>query len=171
MSVTDEWNDDFDSSGEEFDFEPDDGEDLSPEEREFEMKAERYNSILTSEISRELSVLTNRELMNFMMVELDKSGFSENSELLLAGIEFNGSYFLTFYNIREEQPVKIATGCGNIPSLVEKWFLKNLTESMADKMFGPLGELFPSDMTDMLLNVLIDLTEWKAEKDGKGKDD
>ena len=166
----DEYDDDADSF---------DDDELSPEE----IDAAKYNELVIRQLSDEICELTNRGMVEFLSEELDSLGFSESSELILVGLEFsNSQYVLEFYNIREDQTVKSATGAGNFRMLVDGWVLKTITELQVLNLYGELvDELKPSDLTDCYMNLLLDILDWKeahcsdnqtsTEDDGDREDD
>jgi hypothetical protein len=151
-----DFDDDFDDDGEEFD---DDGDDLT----EFDQDALFFNECTLKQINHELVALPNRELLEFLQWELDKLHFTENSELVPVGIEFQGQYLLQFYNVREDKTVKTATGAGNIYMLVDGWILKTLTDLYVAELYGEIGDVYPSDLSDCYTNILIDVLDWKKE--------
>lgn len=151
-----DFDDDFDDDGEEYE---DDGEDLS----EFDQDAPFFNECTLKQINHELVALPNRELLEFLQWELDKLHFTENSELVPVGIEFQGQYLLQFYNVREDKTVKTATGAGNIYMLVDGWILKTLTDLYVAELYGEMSPISPSDLSDCYTNILIDVLDWKSE--------
>ena len=147
--------DDDELFGDEGDFD----NELGPEE----IEAAKYNELVIRQISDEICDLSNREFVTFMSEELDSLGFSDSSELILVGLKFsNGQYVIQFYNIREDQTVKSATGAGNFRMLVDGWVMKTITELQILKLYGELvDELSPSDLTDCYMNLLLDIIDWK----------
>ena len=141
------------------DFDDDDSEDLG----EFDRDALFFNECTLKQINHELVSLTSRELLEFLQWELDKLHFTENSELIPVGIEFEGQYILQFYNVREDKTVKAATGAGNIYMLVDRWILKTLTDLYVAELYGEIVDIYPSDLTDCYTNILIDVLDWKSE--------
>ena len=152
----DDMDDDDDDlfGGDEGDF-----EELCPEE----IEAAKYNELVIRQISDELCELSNRDFVTFLSEELESLGFSDSSELILVGLKFsNGQYVIQFYNIREDQTVKSATGAGNFRMLVDGWVMKTITELQILKLYGELAdELKPSDLTDCYMNLLLDIIDWK----------
>lgn len=150
---------DDDDDDEEEDF---DGEDFDSEE---DREALLFNELTLRQINRELVCLDNRDLVEFLAWELDRLDFTDDSELVLVGIEFDTQYLLQFYNIREDKTVKTATGAGNIYMLVDGWIMKTLTDLYIDRLYGDLADVYPSDMTDCYMNILIDILDWKKENE------
>lgn len=124
----------------------------------------KYRDLLCHEIVVELCSLTTDELLEFLTWELDRLGFSDKTELELISIEFDKQYILGFWNLREESEVRSGTGAGNMQSLVDGWILKNLTDLILDKMYGPMCELDLDDLVDPLLHILTDVVEWKFDR-------
>lgn len=152
----DDDDDDFDG---EVDGYGDDDEVLSA----FDRDAVLFNEITAKQINRELVSLSNRELLEFLQWELDKLKFTESSELVLVGIEFDDQYILQFYNVREDKTLKTATGAGNVYMLINGWILRTLTDLYVSELYGELGDVYPSDLTDCYLNILTDVLDWKSE--------
>ena len=151
------YDDDDDDDDDDFD-----GEDLESEE---DRESLLFNELAMKQIDRELVCLDNRDLLEFLTWELDRLGFIDDSELVLIGIEFDTQYLLQFYNIREDKTVKTATGAGNIYMLVDGWIMKTLTDLYIDHLYGDLADVYPSDMTDCNMNILIDILDWKKENE------
>ena len=137
----------------------DEGEELD----EFDQDALFFNELLAQEIIVELSDLDNRALVDFLSGELEDHGFSRKSDLILIGIDFDKQYILEFYNTREDKTVKSGTGMGSMRMMLDKWVLKTLAELVCDELYGCLGELEISDLTDCYLNILDDVIDWKRE--------
>ena len=95
MRNREDFDEDFDDDEDEYE---DDGEDLS----EFDQDALFFNECTLKQINHELVSLPNRELLEFLQWELDKLHFTENSELIPVGIEFQGQYLLQFYNVADK---------------------------------------------------------------------
>lgn len=161
MSYRENYNKNFDEDFDDDDDDEyeDDGEDLS----EFDQDALFFNECTLKQINHELVSLPNRELLEFLQWELDKLHFTENSELVPVGIEFQGQYLLQFYNVREDKTVKTATGAGNIYMLVDGWILKTLTDLYVAELYGEMGDVYPSDLSDCYTNILMDILDWKSE--------
>jgi hypothetical protein len=157
-------DDDMDDDDDDDDLFDDEGdfEELGPEE----IEAAKYNELVIRQISDELCDMSNREFVAFLSEELDSLGFSDSSELILVGLEFsNGQYVIQFYNIREDQSVKSATGAGNLRMLVDGWVMKTVTDLQILKLYGELAdELRPSDLTDCYMNLLLDIIDWKQTR-------
>ena len=148
-----------DDDDEEDDF---DGEDfVSDEDRETLI----FNELTLKQINRELVCLDNRYLLEFLTWEFDRLDFVDDTELVLVGIEFDTQYLLQFYNIREDKTVKTGTGAGNIYMLVDGWIMKTLTDLYIDRLYGDIADVYPSDMTDCYMNILIDILDWKKENE------
>lgn len=150
----DQYDDDEDYDDEEF-------EDLSEEDRDSIL----FNELALKQINHELVALSNRELIDFLSDELDDLGFTDESELVLIGIDFDAQYILEFYNVREDKTIKTGTGAGNIYMLVDGWILKTLTDLYAEKLYGELSDIYPSDLTDCYMNILTDVLDWKKENE------
>ena len=151
------YEDDDDDEEEDFD-----GEDfVSDEDRETLL----FNELTLKQINRELVCLDNRYLLEFLTWEFDRLDFVDDTELVLVGIEFDTQYLLQFYNVREDKTVKTGTGAGNIYMLVDGWIMKTLTDLYIDRLYGDIADVYPSDMTDCYMNILIDILDWKKENE------
>jgi hypothetical protein len=155
---TEDWSDDDDDM-----FQSDmnrwDDDEIPEEERE----ALELNELLTRQLSREIVSLDNRDLVCFVSEELEALGFEESSDLVLVGLDFDGQYVLELYNVREDSTLRTETGAGNVFMLVNGWVLKTLSDLCVDQMYGEIADLSPSDMTDVWLNLLDDVLEWREE--------
>jgi hypothetical protein len=123
-----------------------------------------YRDLLCREIVVELVSLTTDEMLDFLTWELDRYGFSEKTELELISIEFDKQYILGFWNLREEAEVRTATGAGNMHCFIDTWVLKNLSELIMDKLYGPMAELELDDLVDPMMHILLDVVQWKTDK-------
>lgn len=137
------------------DFDDDDEEDEERDDMYF------YNEIASQELTNELGQLNNRELCEFMTWELDRVGFEKHTQTIFLGFEFTNQYVLQFYNSRENQTTKMATGAGNVYSLIDTWFKKTVSNLMVEELFGGLQTVTEEDMMDVTTNMLLDLVEWK----------
>lgn len=146
---------DFEDDGE------DDWSDLDPEEREELEDMYFYNEIASQDFTNEMCQLNNRELCEFMTWELDRVGFEKHTQTIFLGFEFTNQYVLQFYNSRENQTTKMATGAGNVYSLIDTWFKKTVSNLMIDQLFGGLQTVTEEDLMDVTTNMLLDLVEWK----------
>lgn len=144
-------------------YQPYDDYDDDDELDEFDRDALFFNELLVQEIIVELSDLDNRALVDFLSLELEEHGFSRKSDLTLIGIDFDEQYILEFYNMREDKTVKSGTGMGSMRMLLDNWVLKTLVELVCDELYGSLGELEISDLSDCYLNILDDVIDWKRE--------
>lgn len=154
----DPFDDDEENDDEELE-EFDDDRESDEEERD----ASFFNEITLKQIVHELVVLSNRELLEFLDWEFDRLGFTERTELSLIGIDFDACYILEFYNVREDKTVKTSTGAGNMFMLISGWVTKTLVEMMVEHLYGDLSDVWPSDLTDCYLNVLMDVLDWKSD--------
>lgn len=150
-------NDDFenDDEGEYEDYE-------DPEEKERHDDMFFYNKIVSREITNELALLDNRDLLDFMVWELERVRFEEYSQTVLMGFEFTNQYVIHLYNIRENKTTKMNTGAGNIYSFIDAWFKKTVFDLMIEIMFGGLKTVTEEDMIDVNTNLLLDVVEWKT---------
>ena len=155
MTYNKNYREDFDDD----DFDDDDDDDLN----ELDQDALFFNECTLKQINHELVALPNRELLEFLQWELDKLNFTDSSELIPVGIEFERQYILQFYNVREDKTVKTATGAGNIYMLVDRWILKTLTDLYVAELYGEIVDIYPSDLSDCYTNILIDVLDWKIE--------
>lgn len=136
-------------------------DDLDPEEKDCLL----FNDLVLADINHELVALDTRTLLEFLTWELDKLRFTDSSELILIGIDFESQYRLQFYNVREDQTVKVGTGAGNIYMLVDGWILKTLTDLYVTEMYGEIAEVYPDMLTDIYVNILADVVEWKKDNE------
>ena len=157
MSSLDYDNDDLENDD---DGEYDDYED--PEEKERHDDMFFYNEITSREITNELALLDNRDLLDFMVWELERVKFEEYSQTVLMGFEFTNQYVIQLYNIRENKTTKMNTGAGNIYSFIDVWFKKTVFDLMIEIMFGGLKTVTEEDMIDVNTNLLLDMVEWKT---------
>jgi hypothetical protein len=161
MSET--YRDPFDDEDDDDDEELEEFDDGDREADEGEQDATFFNEITGKQIVHELVVLSNRELLEFLDWEFDRLGFTERTELALIGIDFDTCYILEFYNVREDKTVKTSTGAGNMFMLINGWVTKTLVEMMVERLYGDLADIWPSDLTDCYLNILMDVLDWKTE--------
>lgn len=157
MSSLDYENDDFedDDDGEYEDYE-------DPEEKERQNDMFFYNEMASREITNELALLDNRDLLDFMVWELERVKFEQYSQTVLMGFEFTNQYVIQLYNIRENKTTKMNTGAGNIYSFIDAWFKKTVFDLMIEIMFGGLKTVTEEDMIDVNTNLLLDMVEWKS---------
>ena len=158
MSQYDQYLDDDDDEEE---FEDEDGEILSEQDRD----AILFNELIIKQIVRELVILDNRDILEFLEYEFDKLGFTDGTDLVLVGIEFDKQYILQFYNVREDKTVKTGTGAGNMHMLIDGWVLKTLCDLYFENLLGSMSDIYPSDSTDAYMNILIDVLDWKKENE------
>lgn len=141
-------------------YEEDDDEyedDVPPEERD----ASRFNDLLMAEITESMAQLSNRELIECLCYVMDKLDFTESTELVLVGMEFDHQYMLQFYNVREDKSFKTPTGAGNIYMLLDGWVRKTLGDLYFYRIYGPLAEATEENSMDVWLNFMLDVEEWK----------
>lgn len=134
------------------------GEDDIPRE---ERDASRFNDLLMSEITDSMAELPNRELLDCLCYIMDKLDFTENSELVLVGMEFDQQYLLQFYNVREDKTFKTPTGAGNIYMLLDGWVRKTLSDLYFYRLYGDFAEPSEEASMDVWLNFMLDVEEWK----------
>lgn len=159
--MSDTYRDPFDDDDEnDEELEEFDGDSESDEE---ERDASFFNEITGKQIVHELVVLSNRELLEFLDWEFDRLGFTDHTELALIGIDFDTCYILEFYNVREDKTVKTSTGAGNRFMLISGWVMKTLVEMMVEQLYGDLADVWPSDLTDCYMNILMDVLDWKTD--------
>lgn len=158
MSSLDYENDDFENEDDDGEYE-DYGD---PEEKERQNDMFFYNEIASREITNELALLDNRDLLDFMVWELERVRFEEYSQTVLMGFEFTNQYVIQLYNIRENKTTKMNTGAGNIYSFIDAWFKKTVFDLMIEIMFGGLKTVTEEDMIDINTNLLLDMVEWKT---------
>jgi hypothetical protein len=62
---------------------------------------------------------------------------------------------------------------GNIYSLIDGWILKTLSELYIDALYSDLQDLDATDLVDPILNIMLDIEEWKQLQgfDGEAPDD
>lgn len=142
-------------------YEDDDDEyeedDVPPEERD----ASRFNDLMMAEITESMAQLSNRGLIECLCYVMDKIGFTESTELVLVGMEFDQQYMLQFYNVREDKTFKTLTGAGNIYMLLDGWVRKTLGDLYFYRIYGPLAEATEENSMDVWLNFMLDVEEWK----------
>jgi len=148
----DDWRDEEEDEG-------DDDEEWTEEDE----SAVWMRSILSKEIQREIAALDKRDLLEFLSDELDRLKFTEKTEMVVIGIDFSSQYVLEMYNVREDSTVQMATGAGNIHSLVTGWIMQTLEELTVDIMYSDLDDLGPADLLDVTTSILLDVLDWKKE--------
>lgn len=132
-------------------------DDLSPEESD----ACRFNDLVMAEITESMAQLSNRGLIECLCYIMDKIGFTDSTELVLVGMEFDKQYMLEFYNVREEKSFKTPTGAGNIYMLLDGWVRKTLGDLYFYRIYGALAEPTEENSMDVWLNFMLDVEEWK----------
>lgn len=152
-----------------FDEEDDDGEvpedwEGEPFENEEEEEAFKFRDLCVKQISRDLGELDTRDLLEFLIWEMERLHYTEKTELCLIGITFDKQYILEFYNVREDKTLKTGTMAGNIYSLIDGWILKTLSELYIDELYSDLQDLDATDLVDPILNIMLDLEQWKQEQ-------
>lgn len=157
----DDWRDDGDDDL--FDRDPLDDDDDDEEWTEEDESAVWMRSIMSKEIQRELAALDKRDLLDFLSDELDRLKFTEKTEMVVIGIDFSSQYVLELYNVREDSTVQMATGAGNIHSLVTGWIMQTLEELTVDLMYCDLDDLGPADLLDVSTSILLDVLDWKKQ--------
>ena len=120
-------------------------------------------SLICKEIQREIAALDKRDLLDFLSDELDRLKFTEKTDMVVIGIDFSSQYVLEMYNVREDSTVQMATGAGNIHSLVTGWIMQTLEELTVDIMYSDLDDLGPADLLDVTTSILLDVLDWKKE--------
>lgn len=144
-----------------------------PFEDEEEEEAFKFRDLCVKQISRDLGDLGTRELLEFLIWEMERLQYTEKTELCLIGITFDKQYILEFYNVREDSTVKTGTMAGNIYSLIDGWILKTLSELYIDELYSDLQDLDATDLVDPILNIMLDIEEWRQLQgfDGEAPDD
>lgn len=132
-------------------------DDVPPEERD----ACRFNDLVMAEITESMAKLSNRGLIECLCYIMDKIDFTESTELVLVGMEFDQQYMLQFYNVREDKTFKTPTGAGNIYMLLDGWVRKTLGDLYFYRIYGSLAEASEEACMDVWLNFMLDVEEWK----------
>lgn len=139
----------------------DDDDDDFYGEDEFMEDVNFFNALASTDITRELVTLTNRELLEFLIWHLSSLDFCGSSELELIGMEFNNQYILQFYNVREDKSIRVNTGSGNLYAFLDGWYKNTVTELYKERMYGPIEEMDDELRTDIWMNILLDVVQWK----------